>query len=352
MGISRSNNLQSRSSILRLLAMAGVLGPVLFWGISFLVAVSQPGYSSVKNTISSLVFTQYGWLQTLDFCILGLVIIAFSLGLYSGIHRKIGLKLSLLLMVLIGFGTLLIGVFPTDPGPTISLHAQIHHGLVRGIGILYPISCFLMLPSLKSDPRWKPLTAYTAISGTMVFILVLVWILMLSSDWMDAWVGLYERVFVANAVIWLEIMALRLLFLPAYLENTERKIEEFVFSRLNREFWINLGESGRVIVSGLKHHEQRAEGRPRILRTTGYIAFSALLAATLRLHLKKQPVRQELSVPTALDIEPVLFWGVQGLGRRLGLTPVANLVLGVLKPKEYPDVEDSATALHSGQKVD
>ena len=62
--------------------------------------------------------------------------------------------------------------------------------------------------SLRKDPYWKRLFSHTLASSALAFILIS------GRIWLDpdlSWFGLYERILVANTVIWVGIMAIRLL---------------------------------------------------------------------------------------------------------------------------------------------
>lgn len=193
----------------------------------------------------------YGWMQTAGFYILGILIIIFSIGLYRGIGGEKWLKPGISIFILIGAGMVMLGIFPTNPesGPT--MHGAVHHFVARTVGILFPIFCFLLIPSLKADSRWRPLTVFTVIAGVAIVILIGGWIWLVVSGMVNAWVGLFERVFMATAVIWLEVMALRLLFLPETVEN------------------INSGQKGRLNITGEGNQERKKSGILELPQDTG-----------------------------------------------------------------------------------
>jgi hypothetical membrane protein len=71
----------------RTLAVAGIVGPVLFT-VGFLVLglVRRGEYDPVAQQISDLTAGRYGWAQQLNFVVFGLLMIAFAVGLQQGVR--------------------------------------------------------------------------------------------------------------------------------------------------------------------------------------------------------------------------------------------------------------------------
>jgi hypothetical protein len=206
----------NRKWLIRLLAIAGIIGPIAFWLISSLMAASHPGYSSVSLTLSKLVFTSNGWIQIIGFCLLGYMVILFAGGLYSGVEARPGLKLGTIAIFLIGLGVLIIGLFPTDLiDGTFSTQGTIHLNAAKSVGALFPLACFLIVPSLKHDRRWRGFDMFTVASGVLVLLLAILWVSVNSHWGIEDLVGLYERVYFGIAILWVEVMSVRLLVLPA-----------------------------------------------------------------------------------------------------------------------------------------
>jgi hypothetical membrane protein len=209
----RAKSRKPSFDICTILAMVCVAGPVLF---GIVLAVTQslyPGYSPIRQSTSDLAFSPYGWLLMADFFFLGLVIIVFGVALYFSMQRKRRLQIVAGLFIFTGLSEFIVSIFKSDfnksSPPT--LHALIHQGAASVNALVFPAAAFLMLPSLKSDPRWKGVATYTAVAaGVMIGLLIfrLAW---LFAPWLNDWWGLYERVLLLNSFIWFEIMAIRLL---------------------------------------------------------------------------------------------------------------------------------------------
>jgi hypothetical protein len=155
------------------LAGAGMLAPLMLAIGDLTAGLSTPGYSIVHNSISSLALTRIGWLQTIGFLALGLLVEVFTAGLLFNIKRFRGFHLSIGILVVFGFAVLLIG-------------------------------------ALRNDPNWKVLLRYTAVT----FILAVIFIVALRiMQEQHNWFGLVERLLVLNMMVWVEVAAIRLFML-------------------------------------------------------------------------------------------------------------------------------------------
>jgi hypothetical membrane protein len=99
----------------RILALAGMVGPLVLVALDIAAAVSEPKYSLIRDSISALGLTSLGWIQTIGFVIFGLLVEIFTAGLFLNIRRRHLFDLSIGLLTFFGFGLALIGLFRTDP---------------------------------------------------------------------------------------------------------------------------------------------------------------------------------------------------------------------------------------------
>jgi len=194
-----------------ILALSGVVGPFVLVLADLVAAVSEPRYNFIRDSISSLALTSMGWIQTIGFLVIGLLVEIFAAGLFLNIRGRHGFGLSIGLLACFGFGLLLIGAFRTDPvGGLHTIEGTIHGAAAVAVFWLFPIAISLLLPSLRNGPYWQEMFPYTVVTSVLASALV-VGRLFLPAQL--SWFGLYERVLVANAVIWVEVVAVRLLLL-------------------------------------------------------------------------------------------------------------------------------------------
>lgn len=192
-----------------MVALAGIVIPFLMLLTEVVLIYFNPGYNPIVESISVLGLKPLGWVQSISFLIIGPLTEVFAFGLYFSVKRRTGFRTAIALLVFFGFGLLLIGAFRTQPsGGSYTVENMIHYLTARTIFALFPIACFLIAASLRADPDWKVLFSYTVFTGVIASVLVILWI---SFQFQINWFGLYERILVANAVVWLEVMAVNLL---------------------------------------------------------------------------------------------------------------------------------------------
>ena len=193
------------------LAGAGMVAPLMLAIGDLTAGLSTPGYSIVHNSISSLALTRIGWLQTIGFLALGLLVEIFTAGLLFNIKRFRGFHLGIGIFVIFGFALLLIGAFRTDPvGAARTIEGRIHGFTASTAFSLFPVALLFLVPSLRNDPRWTGLLRYTAVT----FILAVVFVVALRiMQEQNSWFGLVERLLVLNMMVWVEVAAVRLFIL-------------------------------------------------------------------------------------------------------------------------------------------
>ncbi len=77
--------------VLNMLAAAGIVGPVLFT-VGFLAqgvlrTDFRAGYNPIAQSISTLTAGPYGWVQQVNFVVLGVLVIALAVGLSLGMQK-------------------------------------------------------------------------------------------------------------------------------------------------------------------------------------------------------------------------------------------------------------------------
>ena len=198
-----------RLNIHSALALAGILGPLMLAAGDLSAALNTPNYSLVRNSISSLALTSIGWLQTIGFLALGLLVEIFTAGLLFNIKRFRWFHLGITVFVFFGFGMLLIGAFNTDPvGGAHTIKGTIHGIAASTDFSLFAVALLALAPSLKQDPNWQPLFRYSLVTCILAVLLGVT--LRFFKDGSGLF-GLVERILVANMIIWVEVAAINLM---------------------------------------------------------------------------------------------------------------------------------------------
>jgi hypothetical membrane protein len=123
----------------RLVALIGVVSPILCVLVFTLAGFLRPGYSPIHHVISDLGVGPDGWILNTDLIISGLLFIIFAIGFYQWMHPLISrrwLHMSTFLLMLSGAGVVNEGIFhqPAQGDPAAHLH-MVLHGI--GLAILF-----------------------------------------------------------------------------------------------------------------------------------------------------------------------------------------------------------------------
>jgi hypothetical membrane protein len=187
----------------RLLLACGIAGPALFWVLGAIAAATWPGYDPVSQSISVMVTAPQGWLQVDAFILLGVLSIAFAIGLgrVAGVDAAARRRVRSALLVLAGI-LLAFALFPTDGGDAVSLHGAIHMVVFLSFAIAFPLLSWRIAGPLRADPPWRragTLTVAVAIVMTIALFAVPVTL----AGPLEPWLGLVERLYVGIPSLWL-----------------------------------------------------------------------------------------------------------------------------------------------------
>jgi len=189
-------------------ALVGIVGPLVVVIGDLVASLSTPHYSFISDSVSSLALTSIGWLQSICFLAMGLLLDIFVAGLFFNIRRTRGFYAGIVLLALCGFVLMLIAAFRMDtPGGPRTTAGIIHTIASYGLGLLFPIAILSLAPSLKNTPNWKNIFIYTLIAGILAFGLIIGAFFTEQTGWF----GLYERIVILNALVWVEVVAIHFL---------------------------------------------------------------------------------------------------------------------------------------------
>ncbi|WP_283138081.1 DUF998 domain-containing protein [Rhizohabitans arisaemae] len=196
----------------RALLRCGAFGPPLFYAVLLIEGALRPGYDPVYHSGSHLALGGRGWIQIVNFILLGLLLVAFAVG----VRRVLDSRWIALFIGLVGFGLIVSGVFVMDPmqgyppGAPAGIPAEtsVSH-LLHDLGAL-PV--FLGLPAacvaaaVRFPGGWRLYSVATAVASSALFI----WYgQVFTADLPYA--GLVQRVLVGVNWLWLTLLAVDLL---------------------------------------------------------------------------------------------------------------------------------------------
>jgi hypothetical membrane protein len=192
----------------RLLARIGAAGPPVFLAVATVAGLAQPGFDLRTNSISEAALGPFGWLQTLNFYVFGLAIVAFALRFASFSRVASGL------LVVSGFAIAASGAFPTDPAGAAQTGAGQLHNLLALVAFGSTIVSFgFSAWALRRQAGWGGHALYTALCLPLSLALLVVYIGVASDpgDPLYAVGGLLERALVLVAFGWMTLTGRRLL---------------------------------------------------------------------------------------------------------------------------------------------
>jgi hypothetical protein len=113
--LTTTTETETSSSLRRIGGWAGVLGPILFTLIFWAQELAHRGeFSPVEEPVSALEAGPFGWVQQLNFVMVGVLTILWAIGLHLG-ARKGGTGVAgPLLLAISGIGSLIAAAIPLE----------------------------------------------------------------------------------------------------------------------------------------------------------------------------------------------------------------------------------------------
>lgn len=169
----------------RQLLIAGMIAGIATMVVSLTLAFVSKGFDITRHANSLLVLGEYGWLQTINFLLYGVLVTLFAFGVRYATKGKPGGTWAPLFVGIYGIGCFVVGLAPTDPAfgfpvgtntvfegyASISQSAQIH-GIAGSIGFTaIAIAGFILARYFASlgEYVWMTLSLF---AGLLVIIVV------------------------------------------------------------------------------------------------------------------------------------------------------------------------------------
>jgi hypothetical membrane protein len=192
----------------RQLALAGIIGPVVYAAAVVIGAPLDDGYSHMHSFVSELAAEGSGarLLMTAGFLVLGLCLLVFAWSVR--VLRPAAGALALVI-ALSGAGTIMAGTFSCDEGCPVKGHVSTHQQL-HNVAAIITFSSWIIAPLLAGwQLRGTRLARISIALGLFNLVVAL-----LSSSFSDRQpddpVGLLEEVLLITVGVWLVLTALEL----------------------------------------------------------------------------------------------------------------------------------------------
>lgn len=196
----------------RLLAIGGIVGPILFTATFIVQGLLRQGYSNLSEPVSALAAGPNGWVQDVNFLVFGPLMVAYAVGLHLGVSSTRWGVVGPALLVVSGVGLVLAGAFPArDASGAFSvgpghLAGAFMSFLGAGTGLI------AMSRRMARDPKWRSFATYALVSGIAIIVLFVATGRLAVPD--DAplhdWAGLLQRLTVGVWFTCTIVLAVRL----------------------------------------------------------------------------------------------------------------------------------------------
>ncbi len=168
-------------------------------------------YNPLSMYVSELALDPRGWIQSINFMLLGLMFIAHSSGIAAEFRKSKKFLVGPVLLFIIGASFLLSGFFTMDPVNTLpeqtTLHGRLHDLFGALVFTLAPISCFVFLRYIRNNSKWQPLYQWTLIAGIIITVAVVAMSVgpnppSAAPNIFNEWIGLIQRVALITYLGW------------------------------------------------------------------------------------------------------------------------------------------------------
>ena len=194
------------------LALAGIIGPLLFTSLVGLQGLLLPDYSHVSQPISALAAWPTGWIQNVNFYVAGALTMTFAVALHLGVQPTRRGSAGAGLLVLGGLGLVWAGIFPWKMVDGVPAETAPH--VIGAVTVFTATGLGFVVFSRRmiGDPRWRDLATYTMLTGIAILLLFVAVGFFAIDDGapLHAWTGLLQRVLCAVWFTCLIVLALRL----------------------------------------------------------------------------------------------------------------------------------------------
>jgi hypothetical protein len=197
---------------------AGMLGSSIFVIVFTVEGWLRPGYNWLSTYISELSIGPRGWIQILNFIILGTLFLVFTWGVAAEFREGKASKWGPILLAIIGFSFLVSGPLVTDvagtPRDQMSLHGVVHGIFGALVFSLSPVSVFVFWRRFREDPDWKHLQSWTLIAGIITTVALILFTASakqpIQPNVFTPWNGLIQRTVLVPYLVWIFTFAFHL----------------------------------------------------------------------------------------------------------------------------------------------
>jgi hypothetical protein len=219
--------------LMKVLLVCGLLAGPVFTLAWLVEGATRAVYDPLRYPISSLAIGEYGWTQSANFLITGILTLAFAAGLWRLLRFPGGSTWGPLLIGMVAVGFLGAGLFVTDPmngyppgTPALPVQYSVSgnfHSLFSALVFLgLPIACFVFARLFKRQGQsgWR---IYSLATGILFIVLFIVTSAGFSQvPGLVDYAGLLQRITLITGWVWMTLLAIHFLGSPVFSEYFSR----------------------------------------------------------------------------------------------------------------------------------
>lgn len=195
-------------SLLQILAICGMLSPIIYTVMWILGGFLVPDYNHIRDDISSLMAVGAPRKRVFDSFLIAssVLLFVFYLGMVLGVYNIPVSIIGHILFFTSGLlGVLVALLFPLDEGGEISTYrGKAHLALVFGSGFLLIIGMVIVWFDLVGVAFWNVFAMYSLISAIIALVLMIISGIFMKSRYR----GLLERLGVSTFMLYYFVLAL------------------------------------------------------------------------------------------------------------------------------------------------
>ena len=168
------------AKLTKALLTCGIGAGPLYIVVGLIQMAIRPGFDITRHSLSLLANGDLGWIQTLNFLVTGILLVAGAVGVKRALQSGPGSRWAARMLGLYGLGLIGAGFFSADPAlgfppgtplenNLISWHGMLHF-IVGTIGFIgFIAACFIFARRFKSTqkPAWA---RYSLITGILFLV--------------------------------------------------------------------------------------------------------------------------------------------------------------------------------------
>lgn len=187
-----------RSRLHTFLLCCGILGSALFAIVNFSFSAISPDYDLARQSLSDLELGRYGWIQSANFIVTGMFILAYAWGLRKEMVSGTGAVSVPLLQLVLGCAFIAQGAIG---------HFHVIPAVMVFTSIM--IGFFILSRRFAADERWANWAGYTNITAIIMIVFFALYIR--SNLNHGSYTGIFQRGVLLTRVVWNLFFTVRLL---------------------------------------------------------------------------------------------------------------------------------------------